>query len=65
MTDIWLLPALQDQPEDTRHLVGRLWEHLTAHWSRERTLTGAEVRFGNHPVINPESTMVLDIVQPV
>ena len=52
--------TLEDQPDDTVHLVvhqsGSLaWlrEHLTVLWSWASTVTGAEVRFIDHPAIRP------------
>ena len=62
--------ALEDQPEDTGHLVvhqrGRLaWlkEHVTALGSCASTITGAEIRLHDHPAISPGDTRSLSLDQ--
>ena len=62
--------ALEDQPEDTGHLVvhqrgGPAWrgEHVTAlrYWAS--TIAGAEIRLHNHPAIRPGNTRELSVDQ--
>ena len=55
--------ALEDQPEDTGHLVvhqcgGPSWlkEHVTALRSWASTMAGAEIRLQDHPAISPGDT---------
>ena len=62
--------ALQDQPEDTGHLVvhqrgGPAWlkEHVTALRSWASTITGAEIRLHHHPAISPGDTRALSVDQ--
>ena len=62
--------ALEDQPEDTGHLVvhqrgGPAWlkEHVTALRSPASTITGAEIRLHDHPMISPGDTRALSVDQ--
>ena len=62
--------ALEDQPEDTGHLVmhqhgGPAWlrEHLTALRSWASTVTGAEVRFHDHRASRRNNTLALSVDQ--
>ena len=62
--------ALEDQPEDTGHLVvhqrgGPAWlkEHVTALRSWARTIAGAEIRLHDHPAISPGDTRALSVDQ--
>ena len=62
--------TLEDQPEDTGHLVvhgrgGPAWllEHLTVLRSWASTVTGAEVGFHHHPTIPPNDTLALSVDQ--
>ena len=62
--------ALEDQPEDTGHLVvhqrgGPAWlkEHVTALRSWASTITGAEIRLHDHPAISPGDTRALSVDQ--
>ena len=62
--------ALEDQPEDTGHLVvhqrrGPAWlrEHVTALRSWASTIAGAEVRLHDHPAVRPGDTRVLSVDQ--
>ena len=62
--------ALEDQPEDTGHLVvhqrggpARLKEHVTALRSWASTITGAEIRLHDHPAISPGDTRALSVDQ--
>ena len=62
--------ALEDQPEDTGHLVvhqrgGPAWlrEHVTALRSWASTIAGAEVRLHDHPVVRPGDTGALSVDQ--
>ena len=62
--------ALEDQPEDTGHLVvhqrgGPAWlkEHVTALRSWASTITGAEIRLHDHPAIGPGDTRALSVDQ--
>ena len=63
--------TLEDQPEDTGHLVvhqrgGRAWlrEHVTALRSWASTIAGAEVRLHHHPAVRPGDTRALSVDQP-
>ena len=60
--------ALEDQPEDTGHLVvhqrgGPAWlkEHVRALRSWASTITGAEIRLHDHPGISPGDTRALSV----
>ena len=62
--------ALEDQPEDTGHLVvhqrgGPAWlkEHVTALRSWASTIAGAEIRLHDHPAISPGDTRALSVDQ--
>ena len=62
--------ALEDQPEDTGHLLvhqrrGPAWlkEHLTALQSWASTMAGAEIRLHNHPATSPGNTRALSVDQ--
>ena len=62
--------ALEDQPEDTGHLVvhqrgGPAWlkEHVTALRSWASTIAGGEIRLHDHPAISPGDTRVLSVDQ--
>ena len=62
--------VLEDQPEDTGHLVvhqrgGPAWlkEHVTALRSWASTITGAEIRLHDHPAISPGDTRALSVDQ--
>ena len=62
--------ALEDQPEDTGHLVahqrgGPAWlkEHVTALRFWASTISGAEIRLHDHPAISPRDTRVLSVDQ--
>ena len=62
--------ALEDQPEDTGHLVvhqrgGPAWlkEHVTALRSWASTVAGAEIRLHDHPAISPGDTGALSMDQ--
>ena len=62
--------ALEDQPEDTGHLVvhqrgGPLWlrEHVTALRSWASTIAGAEVRLHDHLADRPGDTRALSMDQ--
>ena len=62
--------ALEDQPEDTGHLVvhqrgGLAWlkEHVTALRSWASTIAGAEIRLHDHPAISPGNTRALSVDQ--
>ena len=62
--------ALEDQPEDTGHLVvhqrgGPAWlkEHVTALRSWASTIAGAEIRLHDHPAISPGNTRALSVHQ--
>ena len=62
--------ALEEQPEDTGHLVvhqrgGPAWlrEHVTALWSWASTIAGAEVRLHDHPAVRPGNTRALSMDQ--
>ena len=62
--------ALEDQPEDTAHLVvhrrgGPAWlkEHVTAVRSGASTIAGAEIRLHDHPAISPGETRALSVDQ--
>ena len=62
--------ALEDQPEDTGHLVvhqrgGPAWlkEHVTALRSWASTVAGAEIRLHDHPAISPGDTRALSVDQ--
>ena len=62
--------ALEDQPEDTEHLVvhqrgGLAWlrEHVTALQSWASTIAGAEVRLHDHPAVRPGDTRALSMDQ--
>ena len=64
------LHALEDQPEDTGHLVvhqrgGPAWlkEHVTALRSWASTITGAEIPLHDHPAISPGDTRALSVDQ--
>ena len=62
--------ALEDQLEDTGHLVvhqrgGPAWiqEHVTALRSWASTIAGAEIRLHDHPAISPGNTRALSVDQ--
>ena len=62
--------ALEDQPEDTGHLVvhqrgGPVWlkEHVTALRSWASTIAGPEIRLHDHPAISPGDTRALSVDQ--
>ena len=62
--------ALEDQPEDTGHLVvhqrgGQAWlkEHVTAVRSWASTIAGAEMRLHDHRAISPGDTRALSVDQ--
>ena len=62
--------ALEDQPEDTGHLVvqqrgGPAWlkEHVTALRSCASTIAGAEIRLHDHPAVRPGDTGALSVDQ--
>ena len=62
--------ALEDQPEETGHLVVHqheapawLKEHVTALGSWASTIAGAEIRLHNHPAISPGDTRALSVDQ--
>ena len=62
--------ALEDQPQDTGHLVvhqrgGQAWlkEHVTALRSWASTITGAEIWLHDHPAISPGDTRALSVDQ--
>ena len=62
--------ALEDQPEDTGHLVvhqrgGLAWprEHLTVLRSWVSTVTGVEVRFHDHPATRPNDALAVSVGQ--
>ena len=62
--------ALEDQPEDTGHLVvhqrgGPAWlkEHVTALRSWASTVAGAEIPLHDHPAISPGDTRALSMDQ--
>ena len=62
--------ALEDQPEDTGHLVvhqrgGPAWlkKHVTALRSWSSTIAGAEIRLHEHPAISPGDTRALSVDQ--
>ena len=62
--------ALEDQPEDTGHLVvhqrgGPAWlrEHVTALRSWASTIAGAEIRLLDHPAVRPANTTALSVDQ--
>ena len=62
--------ALEDQPEDTGHLVvhqrgGPAWlgEHVTALWSWASTIARAEIRLHDHPAVRPGNTRTLSVDQ--
>ena len=62
--------ALEDQPEDTGHLVvhqrgGPVWlkEHVTALRSWGSTIAGAEIRLHDNPAISPGDTRALSVDQ--
>ena len=62
--------ALEDQPEDTGHLVvhqrgGWTWlmEHVTALRSWASTIAGAEIRLHDHPANSPGDTRALSVDQ--
>ena len=62
--------ALEDQPENTGHLVshqrgGPAWlrEHLTALQSWVSMVTGAEVRFHDQPATRTNDTLALSVEQ--
>ena len=62
--------ALEDQPEDTGHLVvhqrgGPAWlkEHVTALRSWASTVARAEIRLHDHPAISPGDTRALSVDQ--
>ena len=62
--------ALEDQPEDTGHLVVHqrgglawLWEHVTALRSWSSTVARAEVRLQDHPADRPGDTRALNVDQ--
>ena len=62
--------ALEDQPEDTWHLVVHqrgvpawLKEHVTALRSWASTIAGAEIRRHNHPALSPGDTRALSVDQ--
>ena len=62
--------ALEDQPEDTGHLVvhqrgGLAWlkEHVTALGSWASTIAGAEILLHDHPAISPGDTRALSVDQ--
>ena len=62
--------TLEDQPEDTGHLVlhqggGPVWlrEHVTALPSWASTIAGAEVRLHDHPAVRPGDTRALNVDQ--
>ena len=62
--------ALEDQPEDTGHLVvhqrgGLAWlkEHVTALRSWASTIAGAKIRLHDHPAISPGDTRALSVDQ--
>ena len=62
--------ALEDQPEDTGHLVvhqrgGPAWlkEHVTALRSSAGTIAGAEIRLHDHPAISLGDTRPLSVDQ--
>ena len=62
--------ALEDQPEDTGHLVvhqpgGPAWlkEHVTALRSLASTIAGAEIRLHDHPAISSGDTRALSVDQ--
>ena len=62
--------ALEDQLEDTGHLVvhqrgGPAWlkEHVTALWSWASTIARAEIQLHDHPAISPGDTRALSVDQ--
>ena len=62
--------ALEDQPEDTGHLLvhrrgGPAWlrEHVMAIRSWASTVPGAEVRLHDHPAVRPGNTRALSVDQ--
>ena len=62
--------TLEDQPEDTGHLVvhqrgGAAWlrEHVTALRSLASTITGADVRLRDHLAIRPDDARALNVDQ--
>ena len=62
--------ALEDQPEDTGHLMvhrrrGPVWlrEHVTALQSWASTIAGAEVQLHDHPAVRPDDTGALSMDQ--
>ena len=62
--------TLDDQPEDTGHLVvhqrgGQAWlrEHVTALRSWASTIARAEVGLHDHPAIRPDNTRALNVDQ--
>ena len=62
--------ALEDQPEDTGHLLvhlrgGPVWlkEHVMPLWSWASTIAGAHIRLHDHPAISPGDTRALSVDQ--
>ena len=62
--------ALEDQPEDTGHLVvhqrgGPVWlkEHVTVLWPWASTIAEAEVPLHDHPAVGPGDTRALSVDQ--
>ena len=62
--------ALEDQPQDRGHLVihqpgdpAWLQEHLTALQSWASTVTGAQIRFHDHPAARPNDILPLSVSQ--
>ena len=62
--------TLEDQPEDTGHMVvhqngGPAWiqEHVTALRSLASTIAGAEIRIDDRPAIRPDDTKALNVDQ--
>ena len=62
--------ALEDQPEDTGHLVvhqrgGPAWlkEHVTALRSRASTIAGAQIQLHDHPAFPPGDPRALSVDQ--
>ena len=62
--------ALEDQPEDTGHLVvhqrgGPAWltEHVTELRFLASTIAGAEIRLHDHPAVRPGDTGALSVDQ--